>query len=274
MRTLLGTRIHELELEPGSDVTLVSDLHLDPAWPDKTDAFAELVDSVPDGGQLLVPGDLFEFWLGRSQLRVEAWRAVPEILAAAVARDVRVQVMHGNRDFQLDRRFARETGVGIVDGGLLVRARGEPVLLILHGDELCTNDEAYQKSKRWLRSRSLRALMHRLPYSWAQRAVARGRKVSKESVGSRDPETLRPSRAALAEVARFANVDLLFGHVHQAASGELLSSMAAADSPRYFVLPEFCLPDRGHARWRVGEAPRLVLGDREVPWPPGLMLGD
>lgn len=266
---LLGTRIYELEIEAGRDVTLVSDLHLDPRWPDKTAAFGALVESVEDGGILLVPGDLFEFWLGRSQLSVTSWREVPEILASAARRDVSIHVLHGNRDFQLERRFERESGAFVVDGGLLIRAAGAETLLILHGDELCTNDLAYQKSKRVLRNAALRGLMHRLPYGWAERLVARGRRASKDSVASRDPETLRPSRSALAEVARRFDADLLFGHVHQAASDELPGSVH-----RYFVLPEFCMPDRGHARWRVGETPRLVRDDVEVSWPGALPLSE
>lgn len=278
---VLGTEIFELELPFGQDVTLVSDLHLDPRWPDKTAGFAALVARVPDGGRLIIPGDLFEFWVGRSQLRVDEWRAVPQILAGASARGVATWILHGNRDFQLDSAFARDAGVTIIAGGLHLRVSGRNGgrdLLILHGDELCTNDLAYQKSKRFLRGRLLRGLMHGLPYAWSRPLVDRGRKKSKQSVASRDEASLRVSRSALAQVARcYPRSDLLFGHVHQAASEEL---PPAADGPahargglRYFVLPEFDVPDFGYATLRAGGAPRLVLAGADAPWPGPLTLG-
>lgn len=270
MQTLLGTPIHELACEPGDDFVLVSDLHLDPRWPAKTEAFRALVDGVADRGRLIIPGDLFEFWVGRSQLRVDAWRDVPDILASARARDVAIWILHGNRDFQLDARFARVTGATIIAGGLHLVPRGGRQLLILHGDELCTNDHAYQKSKRVLRGRILRGLMHGLPYAWSRPLVAKGRKKSKDSVAVRDPESLRVSRSALAEVARrFPGVDLLFGHVHCAASEALPEAEEAA---RYFVLPEFDVPSCGYARLTAGQEPELFLHGRSTPWPGPLAL--
>ncbi|MCB9883717.1 MAG: UDP-2,3-diacylglucosamine diphosphatase [Planctomycetes bacterium] len=266
-RSILGTRILELDLALGSRVTFVSDLHLDPAWPEKTDAFERIVAGLTDTEILVIPGDLFEFWLGRSQLRVDAWQRVPKLLEAAARRGVRSLVMHGNRDFQLGNAFERMSRARVVRGGLLVCADGQPRMVVMHGDELCTNDVAYQKSKRWLRSRPLKALMHTTPYSWARGLVARGRNASRTSQKTRDPESMLVSRSALDEVGSCIDADLLFGHVHCAASGEL------GNTPRhYYVLPEFESTRFGHARWVVGDAPRLVLDGVEVPWPGPLDL--
>ena len=266
-RSILGTRIHDLNLALGARVTFVSDLHLDPAWPDKTDAFERIVGGMSGPEILIIPGDLFEFWLGRSQLRVDAWQRVPMLLEAASRRGVRSFVLHGNRDFQLGRAFERMSRAQVVRGGLLVRAEGRPRMVVMHGDELCTNDVAYQKSKRWLRSMPLKALMHTTPYSWARGLVARGRNASKTSQKSRDPESMLVSSAALDEVGARIDADLLFGHVHVAASGPLGST-----THRYFVLPEFEASRCGHARWVVGDEPRLVLEGGEVPWPGPLDL--
>src|SRR5690606_22358669 len=101
--------------------------------------------------RVLVLGDLFSGIVNERQLALGAWRELVAALRAAVAAGVSVSVLHGNRDFMLGRTFARETGCRVVPGGLHVALDGRPAL-VLHGDELCTNDVPYQKSKRWLRS--------------------------------------------------------------------------------------------------------------------------
>lgn len=264
---MFGTRIHDIDFEVGAHVTFVSDLHLDPRWPEKTAAFAALLAGLPEASKLVIAGDLFEFWLGRTQLRVPAWQEVPRLLEALARRGITCYVLHGNRDFQLDADFERASATTVIDGGLRIVSDGATQLVVLHGDELCANDLAYQKSKRWLRSRFLTSVLHRTPYAWAHGLVQRGRAKSRASQQERDPTTMLVSRAALAEVGRSLEADLLFGHVHQAASDALPGS-----GRHYFVLPEFESERYGHARWIVGASPRLVLRGREEPWPGGLDL--
>jgi len=267
---LLGTALFELDASGDSDVLLVSDLHLRPEADAATAAFERLLDAVPDGGLALILGDLFDYWVGRTQLQVAAWRRVPEALRRAAERSVRIYVLHGNRDYQLGRAFERATGARVVAGGLIVRARRSRDLVCLHGDELCLNDEKYQQSKRYLRCLALRALGHTLPFSWSRRFADRARSISKRSVSQADPYSLRPSERALRAVAGLGDVDLMFGHIHLASYGALTATRGGL---AFRVLPAFEVDTCGHAIWSPGALPTYVAHGRAMDWPVRCRLG-
>ena len=255
---VLGTRVHELDVRSEDEVCIVSDLHLHPSEAEVIDAFDALLSEAPP--LVLVLGDLFDFWVGRTQLAAAEWQPAIDCLKAATKRGQRVYVLHGNRDFQLDASFERETGARVVAGGLWLKRDGRD-LVCLHGDELCQNDRSYQRAKRILRNPALRFAMHRMPFAWSKRLAGKARRVSKEAVQRARDENLEPSRTALDEVAALGDVDLLFGHVHRAGSGEL------GEEGRFFVLPAFEAPHYGFARLRRDDAPSLVLQRSANPWP-------
>ena len=51
--------------------------------------------------------------------------------------------IHGNRDFLLGKRFARESGMTLLPEEKVLELYGRRVL-IMHGDTLCTDDAGYQ----------------------------------------------------------------------------------------------------------------------------------
>lgn len=232
---ILGTLIHELCLgeEP---VSLISDLHLRPEEADKLAALDRLLAALPDDGVLVVLGDLFDAWVGYKQARVPGWREIVERFAALSQRGIRCFYLWGNRDYQLDAHFEREVQGRVVPGGLRLRRPSGATLLCLHGDELCQNDESYQRAKRRLRSWPLRFLGHHLPISLGLRAASRARSKSMEVVSGASEEALRPSRRALQTVAGAGDRQLLFGHIHVAGKGPLDSG---SPSGFYHVLPAF-----------------------------------
>ena len=59
--------------------------------------------------------------------------------------------MHGNRDFLLGQAFCKAAGCTLLKDPSVVDFYGEPVLL-MHGDSLCTRDEAYMRLRRILRN--------------------------------------------------------------------------------------------------------------------------
>jgi len=266
---ILGTRVFRVEVSDPEEVTLVSDLHLVPDDRAKIAAFDALVASRPAGSKLLVLGDLFEFWTGRSQLRVPAWRGLIDILRRAGERGVRVYLFWGNRDFQLDRRFERATGTVVVPGGALLVAP-DRTLLCLHGDELCQNDAGYQRAKRWLRSTPVRFLLHALPYSLTARMAAGARGQSRKAIAKTDPTRLFPSRRALASVRRSGTSELCFGHVHVASTGALPGD---GEAGRYWILPSFESDDSGHAIWSAATGLQLYVNGERMPFDPGIRLG-
>ena len=131
---------------------LISDLHLHPGAPAITDGFfAYLEQTASKADALYILGDFFEAWVGDDILDLP--EAEPSGNAALVKRvatalhdlssaGTAVYLMHGNRDFLIGKRFADACGATLLDDPTLLDNDGEPILL-MHGDSLCTRDEAY-----------------------------------------------------------------------------------------------------------------------------------
>ena len=123
---------------------LISDLHLDAGAPGIARQFLSFLDEAAgEARALYILGDLFEAWLGDDDPDPAA-REIVEALRRLSDAGVHCYFMHGNRDFLIGRRFARETGCTLLDDGTVVDLHGERVLL-MHGDVLCTADTSYQR---------------------------------------------------------------------------------------------------------------------------------
>jgi len=125
----------------------IADLHLSEARPDLTNAFIRfLATKATQANALYILGDLFEFWIGddeQSPLQQQVTRA----LKTLSDHGCQLFYSHGNRDFMIGKRFARECGMTLLPPIYACELAGEKTLL-LHGDQLCTDDEAYQRFRR------------------------------------------------------------------------------------------------------------------------------
>ncbi|MEY3160224.1 MAG: hypothetical protein RIT25_215 [Planctomycetota bacterium] len=214
---------------------LVSDLHLPiggGAVMHRLDALLATVREKGHRARLFVLGDLFDVYVSPAQMRVDVWRRVADGLAGAVRAGVLVHVMVGNRDFLLGPEFEAVSGAKLVHGGLTCRLAGRRALL-LHGDELCTRDEPYQRAKRWLRHPATRLLARQLPLRAALWAAGRARRKSASVIAMGDQTRFDPVAEALDRaVARTGAELLVFGHIHRPAAG-LRGDLA------YRILPAF-----------------------------------
>ncbi|MFN6887076.1 UDP-2,3-diacylglucosamine hydrolase, partial [Proteus mirabilis] len=55
--------------------------------------------------------------------------------------------IHGNRDFLISSRFAKESGMTLLPQEKVLKIEQHRIL-ILHGDTLCTDDDAYQRYRK------------------------------------------------------------------------------------------------------------------------------
>jgi len=213
-----------------SATVCIADLHLDPAQDERIAGFQRWLSGL-EAERLLILGDLFDVWVGPAQARLAGARDVLAALAELTARGTAVDVVPGNRDFLLGRRFEAQTGARLhPDGFVAELASGERVLF-LHGDELCTLDVGYQRMKRVLRSRPIRALALCLPLACARWAAARLRNASKQAVPRKPPEEKAMQPAACRQFAREHAADtVVCGHAHAFRDESL------AEGPRWIVL--------------------------------------
>ena len=263
MTSVAGTAVFDARDDDRARALIVSDLHVDREGGDVITGFESVcriaAEDRPVDTRLIVLGDLFEVFVSMGQIGLGAWRRVADAIRGASAAGVSVTVIHGNRDFLLDDRFGAATGCRVLPGGVRFRLPDGRVALGIHGDELCLNDTAYQRSKPWLRSRGVRWLARVLPTAAALRlggaARARSRAGSDDQGHTVDPaveqpdvEPLRyaPVREAVSEVFTHSDLGaefLVFGHIHRMARGAFRPDGAAAGPdpghPEYCVLPAF-----------------------------------
>ena len=131
-------------------ILLISDLHLEEQRPDITRAFLELLDGrARTAESLYILGDFFEAWIGDDAMS-PFQLSICQALRALSDSGTLVFLMHGNRDFMIGKAFCKAAGCTLLKDPSVVQLNGEPVLL-MHGDSLCTRDEAYMRMRRYLR---------------------------------------------------------------------------------------------------------------------------
>ena len=200
-------------------VWLASDLHLGPATPATSEAFLAFLQAArEEAAALLLPGDIFDAWIGDDVIR-----AAPPWLAAALtalrdtATRIPVWLGRGNRDFLIGEELAQALGARLLPEPALLETDFGPVLLT-HGDEFCTDDAAYQQFRRMVRNPQWQAefLAKTIPERLAMAQQARGE--SQAANQSKSMEIMDVNAGAIEAVFRDTGVRVLVhGHTHRPA---------------------------------------------------------
>ncbi|MFQ5634294.1 MAG: UDP-2,3-diacylglucosamine diphosphatase [Gammaproteobacteria bacterium] len=194
---------------------LVSDLHLDASRPDAIAGFIRFLEQAAGTvDALYILGDLFEVWIGDDDPSPEC-RRVAAALKAFTADGTPCYLTRGNRDFLIGARYASECGIELLAERTVVGI-GDDRLLLLHGDELCTDDASYQLFRYFVRGRAIRRLFLLLPLSLRRRIAERLRQSSRASI---KPDDITDVNAETVETAmRDAGTRILIhGHTHRPA---------------------------------------------------------
>lgn len=199
----------------GERVIFVSDVHLTPTRPDVFEAFCRFLEAEADGAKALyILGDLFDFWIGKKQLRIPGYEEVFRRLRALGERGTRVLFLQGNRDYALADPFAAAQGIEMLPDVAEVELPGKRVLLT-HGDLLCTRDYRYHRMRRVIRSRFGRAVLKGLPLRAAIGVAGGFRGASNREIRGKPAYVLEPDyREARTWLERGYDA-LVFGHVHK-----------------------------------------------------------
>lgn len=200
----------------------ISDLHLAPERPALTEAFVAFCKNpAREASALYVLGDLFDTWSGDEQLREPMAATVASALAAVASSGVPVAVMRGNRDLLLGDRFMRAAGARDLPSGTVVDVLGTPTLL-LHGDELCTDDVAFQRYRAVVHDPVRVRRFLALPYFLRRAIVAWIRRKSRGETVTKTPLMMDVNATAVADALRAHGVTTMIqGHTHRPARHEL-----------------------------------------------------
>jgi UDP-2,3-diacylglucosamine hydrolase len=202
-------------------ILLISDLHLEEGRPDITRAFLGLLNGrARNAESLYILGDFFETWIGDDAMS-PFQRSICQALRALSDGGTRVFLMHGNRDFMIGASFCKAAGCTLLKDPSVVQFNGEAVLL-MHGDSLCTRDEAYMRMRRYLRNPLTLWVLRHLPLSTRHKLA---RKLRSESTAQTRMKANDIVDVTPEEVPRVMNESgvktLIHGHTHRPAVHEV-----------------------------------------------------
>ena len=219
---------------PTAPTLFISDLHLSPERPELVVALHSLVRGSARGAAALYAiGDLFDAWFGDDQLREPLAAGVAAAFAELSASGTPVYLQRGNRDFLIGDRFAEACGATLLPDAVVHDVQGTPTL-IMHGDQLCTDDAAYQRFRAWWQDPIHRGRFLALPY-FARRAIAAFlRAASRRATAGKAEVIMDVNADAVAAALREHGVArLIHGHTHRPARHELF--VAGRTCERYVL---------------------------------------
>jgi UDP-2,3-diacylglucosamine hydrolase len=195
----------------------ISDLHLDPARPDITTQALEFLDrETADAEALYILGDLFEAWVGDDDPEPEKRRVI-EALRKLGDAGLPCFFMRGNRDFLVGEGFARDSGCTLLADPTVIELHGTRVLL-MHGDTLCTDDQAYQAFRQMVRNPDWQRAMLAKPLAERLALARHLREQSTAAMAGKAEEIMDVNQGAVEAAMRTHGVrTLLHGHTHRPA---------------------------------------------------------
>ncbi len=169
---------------------------------------------------LFLLGDIFDAWLGDDQIDHDPHaRRVSAEIAQFCAAGIPTYLLSGNRDFMLREQFANTCGAVLLPAQVTLHLNNQRVLL-LHGDELCTDDVAYQHLRATMtRNLSWCAQMRAQPFPARMAMAAKLQEGSRTGKVEKSDAIMDVNEAAVQALFRATGVSfMIHGHTHRPAT--------------------------------------------------------
>lgn len=169
---------------------------------------------------LYILGDLFDVWIGDDD-RSDPIPQVTYALKSLSASGTQLSLMHGNRDFLIGEGFCRECGAVLLPDPTQIDLLGVPTLL-MHGDLLCTDDEAYQAFRQQVRQADFADRFLSMPLDARRTQAMAYREQSGEANASKAEAIMDANQKTVVHYITEYHVDrLIHGHTHRPAEHPL-----------------------------------------------------
>ncbi len=193
----------------------IADLHLAEDRPDITACFLSFLQhDAPQAQDLYIIGDLFEYWVGDdddSSFIIEISHAIKALSTLGC----KIYFIHGNRDFLLGKRFAKQSGMQLLPEITLIDLYGRPVV-ILHGDTLCTRDIGYQAFRKKSRSWWWQAIIKSLPLFVRRKIASKYRDQSATATAMKSQDIMDVTESEVINCLEHHQSQLMIhGHTHR-----------------------------------------------------------
>ncbi|MBN1008833.1 UDP-2,3-diacylglucosamine diphosphatase [Amphritea pacifica] len=199
----------------------ISDLHLHSGRPDLTRTLLHfLATTAKECDRLYILGDLFEAWIGDDFI-ADDLQPVVDALKTLSRSGCEIFFQHGNRDFLIGSRFEELTGVQILDDSEVIQLASGPALL-MHGDQLCTDDHAYQALRQQLRNPQWQQAVLTKSVEERLEMAKQLRMASETQTADKSTEIMDVNQQAVLAAMAGSNCNLLIhGHTHRPAEHSL-----------------------------------------------------
>ena len=199
----------------------IADLHLSDERPETVQLFLRfLKEQASQASRLYILGDLFEVWIGDDD-DLPPIPQVMEALKRLTHGGTWLGVMHGNRDFLLGERFCRASGAELLPDPICLTLEETPTLL-MHGDLLCTDDEAYQAFRKQVRDPAFQNQFLALPLTARREKANEYRAMSGEANSLKSEAIMDVNPQAVSEtMQRYGAQRLIHGHTHRPADHQI-----------------------------------------------------
>ncbi len=206
----------------------IADLHLQTEEPAITAGFLRFLrGEAKSADALYILGDLFEAWIGDDDPN-PLHREMAAAIHALVDSGVPCYFIHGNRDFLIGKRYARESGMTLLPEEQVLNLYGRNIL-IMHGDTLCTDDTGYLAFRAKVHTPWIQKVFLALPLFIRNRIAARMRAGSKAANSSKSMTIMDVNPQAVVSVMEKHGVQwLIHGHTHRPDVHSLIASGEAA----------------------------------------------
>jgi UDP-2,3-diacylglucosamine hydrolase len=230
----LAARVDRIALR---DPVFISDLHLTDTQPATLDRFVRFTHEVATAHrELVILGDLFEYWAGDDDLDAGVGRVVADALRELAERGVTVFLMHGNRDLLLGRGFAQATGATLIADPTLAELT-DGAALLAHGDAYCTRDAEYLRFRATVRDPEWQRGFLAQPLEQRRDFIGHARAASESGKKTKPMEIMDVTPAAIDAALRSAGITrMIHGHTHRPATHRWALDGRAAER---WVLPDW-----------------------------------
>ncbi|UUO22782.1 UDP-2,3-diacylglucosamine diphosphatase [Colwellia sp. M166] len=199
----------------------IADLHLAQNRPDITACFLSFLENeAPKAQALYILGDLFEYWVGDdddSTFIVEISQALKKLSTLSC----KIYFIHGNRDFLLGKRFAKQSGMELLPEITLIDLYNKPVV-IMHGDTLCTRDVGYQAFRKKSRSWWWQTMIKSLPLFVRRKIANNYRNQSATATAMKSQDIMDVTESEVIHcLEQHQSQILIHGHTHRPAVHEI-----------------------------------------------------
>jgi len=199
-------------------VDLLSDLHLGPDTPGTLARLEKHLAETPAQAVLLL-GDIFEVWVG-DDARHEPFESSVVKLLREASQHLDLFFMHGNRDFLVGADMLAACGMTALPDPTVLEAFGQRWLLV-HGDEQCLDDTAYQAFRQQVRSPEWQAQLLAQPLQARQALARQMREASKAAQAAQLMATDLDAQACRALLREARATTMIHGHTHRPAEHDL-----------------------------------------------------